>query len=121
MVEKIMSRNIGIPGVNPPKTEECDDKDCPFHGTTRIRGKITKGIIVSKKSRNTVIIRQDYVQFIRKYQRYERRNSRLACHLPNCLRHDIEIGDLVIVGESRKLAKTKAFIVLDKIRSGEAV
>ena len=116
-----MSRNIGIPGVNPPKTTEtCHDKDCPFHGATRIRGKITKGVVVSKKSRNTVIIRQDYVQFIKKYQRYERRNSRLACHLPECLSHDIEIGDLVIVGESRKLAKTKAFIVLDKIKSGGA-
>ena len=113
-----MSRNIGIPGVNPPKTtEECYDKFCPFHGTTRIRGKITKGVVVSKKSRNSVIIRQDYVQFIKKYQRYERRNSRLACHLPECLRHDINIGDSVIVGESRKIAKTKAFIVLDKIKS----
>ena len=111
-----MSRNIGIPGVNPPKTkEECFDKYCPFHGTTRIRGKIMKGIVVSKKSRNSVIIRQDYVQFIRKYQRYERRNSRLACHLPECLRHDIDLGDLVVVGESRKISKTKAFIVLDKI------
>jgi len=111
-------RNIGIPGVNPPKARECNDKNCPFHGTTRIRGKITQGVIVSKKSRNTVIIRQDYVQFVRKYQRYERRNSRLACHLPECLRTEIEIGDLVRLGESRKISKTKAFIVLDKVVSG---
>lgn len=117
-----MSRNIGIPGVVPPKvkTEECKDESCPYHGNTRIRGKITKGIIVSKKSKNTVIIRRDYVQFIKKYQRYERRNTRLACHLPNCLIHDIAIGDLVRVGESRKISKTKAFIVLDKISSGVA-
>ena len=111
-------RNIGIPGVNPPKARECNDKNCPFHGTTRIRGKITQGVVVSKKSRNTVIIRQDYVQFIRKYQRYERRNSRLACHLPECLRTEINIGDLVRIGESRKISKTKAFIVLDIIASG---
>jgi small subunit ribosomal protein S17 len=119
VVEKIMSiRNIGIPGVNPPRVRECDDKYCPFHGSTRIRGKITKGVVVSKKSRNTVIIRQDYVQFVRKYQRYERRNSRLACHLPSCLRNEINIGDLVRIGESRKISKTKAFILLDKIESG---
>ncbi|MFX1378125.1 MAG: 30S ribosomal protein S17 [Promethearchaeota archaeon] len=112
-----MSRNIGIPGVVPPKSkaEDCKDQSCPFHGTTRIRGKITKGVVVSKKSKNTIIIRRDYVQFIKKYQRYERRNTRLACHLPDCLVHEIEIGDLVRVGESRKVSKTKAFIVLGKI------
>ncbi len=111
-------RNIGIPGVSPPKSRECNDKDCPFHGSTRIRGKITQGLVVSKKSKNTVVIRQDYVQFIRKYQRYERRNSRLSCHLPECLKNEIYVGDLVRVGESRKLSKTKAFIVLEKIVSG---
>jgi len=117
-----MSRNIGIPGVAPPKSraEECKDQSCPFHGTTRIRGKIIKGVVVSKKSKNTVIIRRDYVQFIKKYQRYERRNIKLACHLPDCLIHEIELGDLVRVGESRKISKTKAFIVLDKI-SGRVV
>jgi small subunit ribosomal protein S17 len=113
-------RNIGIPGVNPPKAKECNDHNCPFHGNTRIRGKITKGIVVSKKSRNTAIIRQDYVQFVKKYQRYERRNSRLACHLPECLRNEINLGDLVRVGESRKISKTKAFIILEKI-TGEGV
>lgn len=110
-----MSRNIGIPGVNPPKAKDCQDPSCPFHGSTRIRGKITQGIVVSKKLRNTVIIRRDYVQFIKKYQRYERRNSRLTCHLPECLWYEIDEGDLVRVGESKKISKTKAFIVLDKI------
>jgi small subunit ribosomal protein S17 len=118
MVKK-MSRNIGIPGVVPPKGKagECKDQSCPFHGTTRIRGKITQGVIVSKKSKNTVVIRHDYVQFIKKFQRYERRNTRLACHLPDCLTQEIKIGDLVRVGESRKISKTKAFIVLEKISS----
>ncbi len=94
-----MSRNIGIPGVEPPKAkaEDCLDESCPFHGNTKIRGKITQGIVVSKKSKNTIIIRRDYVQFVRKYQRYERRNTRLACHLPECLVQEIEIGDLVKV------------------------
>ncbi len=111
-----MSKNIGIPGIIPPK-EKCNDISCPFHGSTRIRGKITNGLVVSKKSKNTIIIRQDYVQFIKKYQRYERRNSRMACHLPECLRNEIQIGDMVIVGESRKISKTKAFIIIDKLKS----
>jgi small subunit ribosomal protein S17 len=119
-MDEKMSRNIGIPGITPPKgkSEDCNDQSCPYHGTTRIRGKITQGIVVSKKSKNSLIIRRDYVQFIKKYQRYERRNTRLACHLPECLVHEIDIGDLVKVGESRKISKTKAFIVLDKIIGG---
>jgi len=116
-----MSRNIGVPGVTPPTSRVCTDEYCPFHGITRIRGKVTKGIVVSKKSRNTVIIRMDYVQFIKKYQRYERRNSRMACHLPECLRNEIQVGDDVRVGESRKISKTKAFIVLNKIKKAETV
>jgi len=114
-----MTRNIGIPGVVPPKSkaEDCKDQSCPYHGITRIRGKIAKGVVVSKKSKNTVIIRRDYVQFIKKYQRYERRNTKLACHIPDCLTHEIDIGDLVRVGESRKISKSKAFIVLEKISS----
>ena len=111
-------RNIGIPGVSLPK-RTCEDQSCPFHGKGRIRGKITQGVVVSKNSKNTVVIRQDYVQFIKKYQRYERRNSRLACHLPECLRTEINVGDLVKVGESRKISKTKAFIVLDKVKKEE--
>ena len=112
-------RNTGIPGVNPPKSKEaCKDANCPFHGTTRIRGRILKGVIVNKNSKNTVIIRRDYVKFVKKYQRYERRNVRLACHLPECLMNEIDIGDLVRVGESRKISKTKAYIVLEKL-SGE--
>lgn len=112
-----MSRNIGIPGTSSPKIKavECKDQSCPYHGNSRIRGKITQGIVVSKKSRNTVIIRRDYVHFIKKYQRYERRNTRLACHLPDCLSQEIQVGDFVRVGESRKISKTKAFIVLNKI------
>lgn len=111
-----MSRNIGVPGVSTPE-ETCTDKYCPFHGTTRIRGKITKGVVVSMNSTNTAIIRRDYDQFVKKYQRYERRNSRLACHLPKCLEETIRVGDYVLVGESRKISKMKSFIVLDKIKS----
>jgi len=116
-----MSRNIGIPGVSPPKAKEpCMDENCPFHGMTRIRGRIMKGLVVSKKSQKTVVIRQDYLQFIKKYQRYERRNSKLACHLPECLSGEINVGDMVRIGECRKISKTKAFIVLEKLSSGVA-
>ena len=113
-----MSRDIGVPGVTPPKAKDCFDLACPFHGSTKVRGKLLQGIVVSKKSKNTVILRRDYIQFIKKYQRYERRHSRLACHLPECLWYEINVGDTVLVGESRKISKTKSFIVIEKIAVG---
>lgn len=116
------ARNIGIPGITPPETKECNDIKCPFHSKTnppKIRGKIMNGIVISKKLRGTVIIRQDYVHFIKKYQRYERRNSRLAAHLPECLWYEVNVGDMVTIGACRKISKTKAFIVLGKVDKPE--
>ena len=113
------SKDIGIPGVTPPKVRECADQYCPFHSTIRIRGKVMDGIVVSMKSTNTAVIRQDYVHFVRKFQRYERRNSRIAAHVPECLSDVIKIGDLVRIGECRKISKNKSFIVLDKMKGRE--
>lgn len=108
------ARNIGIPGVSAPK-EECEDFNCPFHGTLRIRGRILKGIVAKKRMKNSVTIRRDYVQFIKKYQRYERRNSIIAAHLPPCLFNQVNEGDNVKIGECRPISKTKAFCVIQKI------
>ncbi|RLI38599.1 30S ribosomal protein S17, partial [Candidatus Bathyarchaeota archaeon] len=33
--------------IKPPEGPPCDDKNCPFHGTLRIRGKILEGVVVS--------------------------------------------------------------------------
>jgi small subunit ribosomal protein S17 len=108
------ARNIGIPGVSIP-SDVCQDYNCPFHGTLRIRGRILQGVVGKKRMKNTVTIRRDYVQFIKKYQRYERRNSIIAAHLPPCLSSQINEGDLVKIGECRPISKTKAFCVIQKI------
>ncbi len=112
-------RNIGIPGVVAPK-ETCDDINCPFHGTLRIRGRILQGVLEKKNMKNSVIIRRDFVHFIKKYQRYERRNSRIAAHLPPCLANQVIEGDIVKIGESRPISKTKAFCVIQKIEKKES-
>jgi ribosomal protein S17 len=65
--------------------------------------------------KNSVIIRRDYVQFIKKYQRYERRNSIIAAHLPPCLDDQVEVGQMVIIGECRPISKTKKYCVIQKI------
>ena len=93
--------------------QQCDDVNCPKHGNLKIRGAIIEGIVVSTKPKNTVIIEKEYLRFIPKYERYERRKTKVNAHKPPCM--DIKVGDKVKVGECRKVSKTKSFVVMEKI------
>jgi small subunit ribosomal protein S11e len=58
----------------------------------------------------TIIIRRDYLHYIRKYQRYEKRHTNIAAHISPCFR--CNEGDLVTIGQCRPLSKTVRFNVL---------
>jgi small subunit ribosomal protein S11e len=85
---------------------ECDntDKKCPFTGLVSIRGRILTGTVVSTKMHRTLIIRREYLHFIPKYARYEKRHKNLAAHVSPAFR--VEEGDQVTVGQCRPLSKT---------------
>jgi len=108
-------KNIGIPAVKTPE-KVCTDEYCPFHGTLRVRGRIITGKVVSTKMNHSIVIKRDYAFYVKKYQRYERRNSKLAAHLPHCI--DVKVGDVVKIGECRKLGKILSFVVIDKMTEG---
>jgi len=40
-----------------------------------IRGRIYKGVVISNKMKNTVVIRRDYLHYIKKYNRFEKRHA----------------------------------------------
>jgi small subunit ribosomal protein S17 len=44
----------------PKKT--CEDRNCPFHGTLSVRGRVLDGVVVSAKMDKTVIIERKYLQ-----------------------------------------------------------
>lgn len=46
------------------------DKKCPFTGNVSIRGRIIAGTCHSAKMNRTIIVRRNYLHFIKKYQRY---------------------------------------------------
>jgi len=98
--------------------EKYVDKKCPFTGDVSIRGRILKGVVISTKMQNTVIIRRDYLHFIAKYRRFEKRHSNMAVHVSPCFR--IKEGDVVTVGQCRPLSKTVRFNVLKVISATEA-
>lgn len=51
------------------------DKKCPFTGEVSIRGRILTGRVVSTKMTRTIIIRREYLHFVPKYSRYEKRSA----------------------------------------------
>jgi small subunit ribosomal protein S17 len=107
------AKDIGY-DVKPPK-KTCEDPDCPFHGKLPIRGKITEGKVESAKMGKSVVIERNYLRFVPKYERYERRRKRITVHKPDCI--DLEKGDLVKIAECRPLSKTKHFVVIEKMEA----
>ncbi len=102
-------KNLKIPGVKPPE-EKCNDPNCPWHGTLKVRGIIMEGVVDKARARRTVVVRHDYLYYDRKYKRYERRSKRIHAHLPDCIK--VSEGDIVVVGETRPISKTVKFVVL---------
>jgi small subunit ribosomal protein S11e len=116
------------------------DKKCPFTGNVSIRGRILTGkgvgqelrcndilagTIIKTKMQRTCVIRRDYMHFVRKYNRYEKRHKNMSVHISPCFRfvcmglhfgltvcRDAAVGDIVTVGECRSLSKTVRFNVV---------
>lgn len=97
----------------------------PFTGNVSIRGRILSGKVIKTKMNRTLIIRREYLHYVQKYSRYEKRsvtavhrNARslvdvlftvhrhknMAVHCSPAFR--AEVGDLVTVGQCRPLSKS---------------
>lgn len=110
-MEKVDSRNIGVI-LETPK-QKCNDIKCPFHGKLSVRGRQFTGIVISTKMRKTAAIEFEGLQFLKKYERYEKRRTRLKAHNPECI--NAKDGDIVDVIECRPLSKTKNFVIVQKL------
>lgn len=62
------------------------DKKCPFTGNVSIRGRILTGVVQKMKMQRTIVIRRDYLHYIRKYNRFEKRHRNMSVHLSPCFR-----------------------------------
>ncbi|ELV14170.1 40S ribosomal protein S11 [Tupaia chinensis] len=106
-------KNIGL-GFQTPKEAikgTYIDKKCPFTGNVAIRGRILSGVVTKMKMQRATVICQDYLHYIRKYNRFEKCYKNMSVHLSPCFR-DVQIGDIVTVGECQPLSKTMCFNVL---------
>eukprot|EP01122_Echinamoeba_exundans_P002977 TRINITY_DN12_c4_g1_i1.p2 TRINITY_DN12_c4_g1~~TRINITY_DN12_c4_g1_i1.p2 ORF type:complete len:166 (+),score=44.06 TRINITY_DN12_c4_g1_i1:121-618(+) len=106
-------RNIGLGYKTPKAAIEGNyiDKKCPFTGDVNIRGRILRGVVVSNKMKRTIVIRRDYLHYVRKYNRFEKRHKNLPAHLSPAF-IGVKEGDIVTVGQCRPLSKTVRFNVV---------
>merc|ERR1712137_319118 len=102
---------LGFKIPNEAKAGNYVDMKCPFTGKVSIRGRVLTGVITKMKMQRTIVIRRDYLHYIKKYNRFEKRHRNMSVHLSLCFR-DVALGDVVTVGECRPLSKTVRFNVL---------
>ncbi|ELU08745.1 hypothetical protein CAPTEDRAFT_165333 [Capitella teleta] len=111
-------KNVGLGFKTPREAVEGTyiDKKCPFTGNVSIRGRILSGIVMKTKMQRTIVVRRDYLHYVRKYNRFEKRHKNISAHCSPCFR-DVAIGDIVTMGECRPLSKTVCFNVV-KVNKG---
>ena len=103
---------LQVPGVKPPATT-CNDPNCPWHGSIRVRGVLLEGVVEKVRTKSTIVVRHEYLYYDRKYKRYEWRRTKKHAHLPPCI--SVKVGDRVLIGETRPISKTVKFVVLGKL------
>eukprot|EP00056_Hartaetosiga_gracilis_P019242 m.13520 g.13520 ORF g.13520 m.13520 type:complete len:156 (-) comp7527_c0_seq1:96-563(-) len=112
-------KSVGLGFKTPVEAREMHyiDKKCPFTGDVSIRGRILTGVVKSLKMQRTCTVRRDYLHYIKKYNRFEKRHKQVSAHVSPCFR-DIAIGDTVTIGQCRPLSKTVRFNVLRVAKVG---
>mmetsp|Transcript_11363 Transcript_11363/g.12499 ORF Transcript_11363/g.12499 Transcript_11363/m.12499 type:complete len:159 (-) Transcript_11363:540-1016(-) len=105
-------KNVGLGFKTPKEAVEGTyvDKKCPFTSNVTIRGRILKGMVVSTKMSRTIVVRRDYLHYVKKYNRFEKRHTNVHAHISPCFK--VTEGDIVTIGQCRPLSKTVRFNVL---------
>ena len=104
---------IGI-DIKYPKGK-CKDKKCPFHSDLKLHGRIFNGTVISAKAQATATIVWERQFYLKKYERYEKRRTKVQAHIPGCIK--VKEGDTVKIMESRPLSKTKHFVIIENASS----
>ena len=96
---------------------ECEDRLCPKHGDRKLkmRGRTFDGVVI-KKLPGRVTIQFERMFKIPKYERYEKRKTKIHARLPDCMRDDVAVGDLIQIEETRPISKMIHAVVSKVIR-----
>ncbi len=111
------SKDVPRKGAKAEKID-CKDRLCPIHGIKKLklRGRTFEGEVVKKLS-GRVSIQFERMIRLAKYERYEKRKTKLHARLPDCMKDDVHIGDRIQIVETRPISKTIHFVVSKLIKS----
>ena len=102
-------------GVKAPK-ETCTDKKCPFHGQIAVKKEFFTGKIIKKDVSHSATLEWSRSVYIPKYERYEKRKTKIHARLPDCMKDDVAAGDLIQIAETRPISKMIHFVVSKVVR-----
>ncbi len=102
------------------ETMECNDKFCPIHGDNKLklRGRTFEGEVI-KKLPGRVTIQFERMLRLPKYERYEKRKTKIHARLPECMTDDVSVGDIIRVAETRPVSKIIHFVVGSVVKKME--
>jgi small subunit ribosomal protein S17 len=113
MAEKT-KKDIGLDAKQPKSS--CTSAKCPWHGHLKVRGRIFRGSVIQSRGLETAVVMWNRYSYVPKYERYERRKTKIAAHNPACIA--AKTGDIVRIGECRPVSKSKSFVIFEKISEG---
>ena len=98
------------------KAKKKQSKEMEMELSVSTRGRVFEGT-VTKKFPKRVVVEFERTVYIKKYERFYKKKTRLHARLPDEMESEINIGDYIEIMECRPLSKIIHFIVLRKIRS----
>lgn len=116
---RIPTRGRTFEGVrSPQRADEFRGRASKSESNLSTRGRVFEGI-VTRKFPKRVAIEFERTVFIKKYERFAKKKTRIHARLPDEVANDINIGDLVQVKECRPLSKIIHAVLVKKLKSGE--
>lgn len=105
MVEKKIKKKVEV-------KVECKDRLCPRHGDRKLklRGRVFEGVVI-RKFPGRVTIEFERMLKLPKYERYEKRRTKIHARLPDCMKDEVVEGDLIQIAETRPISKMIHFVV----------
>jgi len=79
------------------------------------KGRVLVGKVIKKDVFGTATVLVEHTHFIRRYERYEKRQSKIHVHNPDGI--NAQIGDKVKIQETRPISKTKNFMIIQIIKN----
>lgn len=96
---------------------ENKQKDIAVAREVSSRGRIFEGTI-TKKFPTRVVIEFERTVYVKKYERFYKKKTRIHAHLLKGM--NVDVGDYIKVQECRPLSKIIHHVVIEKVRSADS-